>query len=91
METVDLFSLCEVMVVHVLSHFYIDTHPSHPQIELYTRFRNREGKDKMSNASKTGQQEEGYADLSESNLLAKVASEDMIEGSERTNRVKEGT
>jgi hypothetical protein len=45
----------------------------------------------MSNSSKTGQQEEGYADLSESNLLAKVASEDMIEGSERTNRVKEGT
>jgi hypothetical protein len=73
------------------SHFYIDTHPSHPQIELYARFRNRAGKDNMSNVSKTGQQEEGYADLSESNLLAKVASEDMIEGSERTNRVKEGT
>ena len=44
----------------------------------------------MSNASKTGQQEEGHADPSESNLLGELAFEDMIEGSERTNRVKEG-
>ena len=44
----------------------------------------------MSNSSKTGQQEEGHADPSESNLLGKLY-EDMIEGSERTNRVKEGT
>ncbi|GMI25573.1 hypothetical protein TrCOL_g9989 [Triparma columacea] len=45
----------------------------------------------MSNSSKTGQQEEGHADPSESNLLVKMASEDMIEVSERTNRVKEET
>ena len=45
----------------------------------------------MSNFSKTGQQEEGHADPSESNLLGEVAFEDMIEVSERTNRVKEGT
>ena len=45
----------------------------------------------MSNASKTGQQEEGHADPSESNLFGIMASEDMIEVSERTNRVKEGT
>jgi hypothetical protein len=42
----------------------------------------------MSNVPKTGQQEEWHADPSESNLLA---PEDMIEVSERTNRVKEGT
>ena len=63
--------------------------PSHPQIELYTRLTNRV--EKMSNASKTGQQEEVHADPSESNLLGELAFEDMIEGSERTNRVKEGT
>ena len=45
----------------------------------------------MSNSSKTGQQEEGHADPSESNLMGGVAFEDMIEVSERTNRVKEGT
>ena len=45
----------------------------------------------MSNASKTGQQEEGHADPSESNLLGNLVYEDMIEGSERTKRVKEGT
>ena len=47
----------------------------------------------MSNASKTGQQEEGHADPSESerDLLGKLVNEDMIEVSERTNRVKEGT
>ena len=45
----------------------------------------------MSNSSKTGQREEGQTDPSESNLLGKMASEDMIEVSERTNRVKEGT
>ena len=45
----------------------------------------------MSNASKTGQQEEGHADPSESNRLGELAFEDMIEGSERINRVKEGT
>jgi hypothetical protein len=46
----------------------------------------------MSNVSKTGQQEEGHAGPSESNLLGKLApEEDMIEVSERTNRVKEGT
>ena len=45
----------------------------------------------MSNVSKTGQQEEGHADPSESNLLGELVYEDMIEVSERTNRVKEGT
>ena len=45
----------------------------------------------MSNSSKTGQQEEGHADPSGSNLLGELAIEDMREGSERTNRVKEGT
>ena len=45
----------------------------------------------MSNVSKTGQQEEGHADPSESNLLGKLVYEDMMEVSERTNRVKEGT
>ena len=45
----------------------------------------------MSNVSKTGQQEEGHAELSESNLLGKLIPEDMMEVSERTNRVKEGT
>ena len=45
----------------------------------------------MSNVSKTGQQEEGHADLSESNLSGNMNEEDMIEVSERTNRVKEGT
>ena len=44
----------------------------------------------MSNSSKTGQQEEGHTDP-ESNLLGELAFEDMIEVSERTNRVKEGT
>jgi hypothetical protein len=39
----------------------------------------------------TGQQEEGHADPSGSNLLGKLINEDMIEVSERTNRVKEGT
>jgi hypothetical protein len=43
------------------------------------------------NTSETGQQEEGHADPSASNLLGKMASEDMIDVSERTNRVKEGT
>ena len=45
----------------------------------------------MSNASKTGQQEGGHADPSESNLWGKLVYEDMIEGIERTNRIKEGT
>ena len=45
----------------------------------------------MSNVSKTGQQKAGHADPSESKLLVKLAPEDMIEVSERTNRVKEGT
>ena len=45
----------------------------------------------MSNSSKTGQREEGHADSSESNLLGKLVYEDMMEVSERTNRVKEGT
>ena len=44
----------------------------------------------MSNVSKTGQQE-GHAEPSESNLFGKMASDDMIEVSERTNRVEEGT
>jgi hypothetical protein len=45
----------------------------------------------MSNSPKTGQREDGHTDPSESNLLGELAFEDMIEGSERTNRVKEGT
>ena len=45
----------------------------------------------MSNSPKTGQREEGHADSSESNLLGKLVYEDMMEVSERTNRVKEGT
>ena len=45
----------------------------------------------MSNVSKTGQREVGHAEPSEANLLGEVAFEDMIEVSERTNRVKEGT
>ncbi|GMI43283.1 hypothetical protein TrCOL_g6035 [Triparma columacea] len=45
----------------------------------------------MSNVSKTGQQEEWHADPSEPNLLGELAFEDMIEVSERTNRVKEET
>ena len=45
----------------------------------------------MSNASKTGQQEEGHADPSESNLSGKTDEEDMKEGVERTSRVGEGT
>ena len=43
----------------------------------------------MSNSSKTGQQEEGQTDPS--NLLGELVYEDMIEGSERSKRVKEGT
>ena len=45
----------------------------------------------MSNAFKTGQQEEGQADPSESNLLGKRDEEDTREGVERTSRVGEGT
>ena len=45
----------------------------------------------MSNASKTGQQEEGHADPSESNLSGKIDEEDTREGVERTSRVGEGT
>jgi hypothetical protein len=45
----------------------------------------------MSKSFKTGQREVGHAEPSESNLLGELAFEDMIEVSERTNRVKEGT
>ena len=45
----------------------------------------------MSNASKTGQQEEGHADPSESNLSENMNEEDTREGVERTSRVGKGT
>jgi hypothetical protein len=49
----------------------------------------------MSNASKTGQQEEGHADPSESNLSGNLSGnmneEDTREGVERTSRVGKGT
>ena len=45
----------------------------------------------MSSISKKGLGNEGHEDpLEPTNLLGKLY-EDMIEGSERTNRVKEGT
>ena len=45
----------------------------------------------MSNASKTGQQEEVHADPSESNLSGNMNEEDTREGVERTSRVGKGT